>query len=100
MARQQRSTKTRPARRDQRGPSVAESSARSHGKTGRVIEFSMSHNEHAVQQYLGYRFPSRQNVSNDLAQFAHQFLFFARKHLPAVPSFWPRTCSCLLGREE
>jgi hypothetical protein len=57
--------------RDQRRPSVAKSSARSDGKTGRVIGFSMSHKEHALQQYLGYSFPSRQNVPNDLAQFAH-----------------------------
>jgi hypothetical protein len=32
---------------------------------------SMGHNEHPVQHYVGYRFPSRQNVPNDLAQFAH-----------------------------
>ena len=57
--------------RDQRRPSVAKPTPRSDGKTGLVIKFSMSDNEHAVQQYLGYRFPSRQNVPNDLAQFAH-----------------------------
>ena len=34
------------------------------------ISTSLKHPEHPVQQYVGYRFPSRQNVPNNLAQFA------------------------------
>ena len=34
------------------------------------ISTSHKHPEHPVQQYVGYRFSSRQNVPNDLAQFA------------------------------